>query len=1134
MKQTLIRRLALALILALPAVAFAQSFPGPLYTYTEPGGLITKGMFSALAEEVEQIEAALGIDFGGIDNHAFDDPSTTGKATLGTGITTGSPAKAALQLPIFTAEPPTVNGTVWIREDGSLRFRIAGDTIELREAAGITAIEEDGTPLSPFSSTLNFTGAGITCGPSGGDIVCNVPGGGSSIVLDLGDNGVNESTALGELAVTGDTNGIFSESAADKLLIAVGNDWPKADTADDLTCTNCIGGTEIDETGLVLDDDQVAFDDANSDWTATTVGAALEELVASINAGVPNSGTAKVHWSQLAGVPAGFVDGTDDGGGGSAVAVDIDDDGDDTAALERIVVLNDSGGAFVVAADELTIDVANFPAGGGSGDSISVNGSGATDANFVAGSEITWSLNTGATPDEITAAIAASVTRDSEWDTAAEINAATTDDDLATLTGSQTLTNKTIDGDLNTILDVDDDEVNFDDADSNFTAATVAAALEELDDVINAGAPNDATAKVDWSQLGNVPAGFADGSDDGGGGGSPGGNADDIQVNDGSSGFAGESAFEYSRTNNRLSLTGGTVATDGSDSAFDFAATLPASPSAAVEGLEYQITSAGSASQAQRGSYTNLAAGYTGSSRTAAIEAENAAAGTGTSLNTAANGFALNSAMSGLTNGSTAGTNVGATGEARSSTGVNVGTVGKSASSVAGSNIGVLGSAANSSEATDFRNIGVLGTLASSFATENVNAAGYFDGGTLADATSYIVRSRGTLPSSPAAETIGLFHAITSAGSASQNQIGATYLLSAGYTGSSRTTALTASNVAVGTGATLNLGATGNPTGNVGLSSVAAGVGAGMTFGVFGEARGSSSSGVGVLGKSSAAVAGSNIGVLGNATNSSEATDLKNIGVLGTLAATLPTENVSAGGYFDGGTLADAASYIARFRGTLPSSPAAAANGILVSVTSAGSASQVQRGMDVGLAAGYTGSSNTVGMAVSNAAAGTGNTLGLGTDGGLTGNKSIGVTTSGAGGGINVGVEGIGTGSTGTNIGLQGEAAGSAAGSNIGVLATAANSSEGTGLVNVGLLGTTDTALPAANVSAGVLAAAAAAGFPLRAYYDDTEVLRVDDSATAADTFLFIYDVDNGALQRVSVDADDSCGLGFKCLRIAN
>jgi hypothetical protein len=45
---------------------------------------------------------------------------------------------------------------------------------------------------------------------------------------------------------------------------------------------------------------------------------------------------------------------------------------------------------------------------------------------------------------ELDLTIAAGVTRDTEWDTAAEINTATSDDDFATLTGSQVLTNKTL------------------------------------------------------------------------------------------------------------------------------------------------------------------------------------------------------------------------------------------------------------------------------------------------------------------------------------------------------------------------------------------------------------------------------------------------------------------------------------------------------------------------------------------------------------------------------------------------------------------------------------------------------------------------------------------------------------------
>lgn len=70
-------------------------------------------------------------------------------------------------------------------------------------------------------------------------------GGGSSIILDLLDDGTNESTALGEIAVTNDTNSIFSEPTADKLLIDVSQNWPGADVADEVTCVGCVADSEL-------------------------------------------------------------------------------------------------------------------------------------------------------------------------------------------------------------------------------------------------------------------------------------------------------------------------------------------------------------------------------------------------------------------------------------------------------------------------------------------------------------------------------------------------------------------------------------------------------------------------------------------------------------------------------------------------------------------------------------------------------------------------------------------------------------------------------------------------------------------------------------------------------------------------
>lgn len=58
-------------------------------------------------------------------------------------------------------------------------------------------------------------------------------------------------------------------------------------------------------------------------------------------------------------------------------------------------------------------------------------------------------------------------------------------------------------------------KVEFADPDSNFTATDIQSAVAELDNS-NGSGPNASDGKVEWSQLVGVPAGFADGTDDGG------------------------------------------------------------------------------------------------------------------------------------------------------------------------------------------------------------------------------------------------------------------------------------------------------------------------------------------------------------------------------------------------------------------------------------------------------------------------------------------------------------------------------------------------------------------------------------------------------------------------------------------
>ena len=62
--------------------------------------------------------------------------------------------------------------------------------------------------------------------------------GGSAITFDIGDDGGNDSVDVNEIATTGDTNSIFTEPSADKILIALANNWPGADLATNFTCTD--------------------------------------------------------------------------------------------------------------------------------------------------------------------------------------------------------------------------------------------------------------------------------------------------------------------------------------------------------------------------------------------------------------------------------------------------------------------------------------------------------------------------------------------------------------------------------------------------------------------------------------------------------------------------------------------------------------------------------------------------------------------------------------------------------------------------------------------------------------------------------------------------------------------------------
>lgn len=260
-----------------------------------------------------------------------------------------------------------------------------------------------------------------------------------------------------------------------------GTNWLFVATGTNGTVLTIVGNVPLFAT-LVVDDDAVQFDDVGNLWTATTIGAALEELNDSINGGVPNGTGAKVHWSQLLGVPAGFADGSDDGAGGGSGTVT-------SVALSL-------PGIFSVSGSPVTVS-------GTLTGSLASQATNTVFAGPASGSSAAPSFRALVTND-----LPSTVTLDAE----AAALYQPLDPDLTDLADGSLTGSKVGSG-------INDDNIDFDDADNLWTATTIGAALEELNDPINGGVPNGAGAKVDWSQLTGVPAGFADNTDDTGGGG---------------------------------------------------------------------------------------------------------------------------------------------------------------------------------------------------------------------------------------------------------------------------------------------------------------------------------------------------------------------------------------------------------------------------------------------------------------------------------------------------------------------------------------------------------------------------------------------------------------------------------------
>lgn len=126
-------------------------------------------------------------------------------------------------------------------QSGSSLWKLSG--VNLSPVNATWNLKIPGLNTTGTTRCVNILSTGVLevaadeCGTGGG--------GGGSIILDLADNGSNESTALAEIATSGDTNSIFTEPSANKLLVNLALDWPKADQADALAAngSNCSAGS---------------------------------------------------------------------------------------------------------------------------------------------------------------------------------------------------------------------------------------------------------------------------------------------------------------------------------------------------------------------------------------------------------------------------------------------------------------------------------------------------------------------------------------------------------------------------------------------------------------------------------------------------------------------------------------------------------------------------------------------------------------------------------------------------------------------------------------------------------------------------------------------------------------------------
>lgn len=195
----------------------------------------------------------------------------------------------------------------------------------------------------------------------------------------------------------------------------------------------------------------------------------------------------------------------------------------------------------------------------------------------------------------------------------------------------------------------------------------------------------------------------------------------DIQLSAGSGAFTFDGGnFKEDNVNHRFSLLNATSADDNSSNMMKVQGTLPATPSASVNGVFFDLGTTGTTANNLYGLRVNLNTGYTGAAGLAAIYSQVFTRSTATDLNlNMGNDPNANIGAQIDTNGATSGYNIGSSDQVDGSTSLNVATLGRATTSGTGQNFGGIFNAGLSTGTNKFRNVALTGVLSSALPTQS-------------------------------------------------------------------------------------------------------------------------------------------------------------------------------------------------------------------------------------------------------------------------------------------------------------------------------------------------------------------------------------------------------------------------------